>query len=230
MRIIKAVIFDFDNTIVHMPTQIRLFHKVKGDYIGLSTASFARHKNLIGKTGFLRNCNFDSRSFEEFRTQRDKSYFTEQIVEVLRSETTQWKAMYFDYFLEMLSKEEDAENVYILSARGHEPEEFLKGLRVLQSYLDNVHGKKIHLPRKEHLHFVGNMPNIAEAKAQVIESIIKKESGENTTVIEFADDDEENIHKAQGLIEGLKDNFAHISFEISHVLETSVKKLLIKGK
>lgn len=225
---IKAVIFDFDDTIVKMPTQIKLYHETKGDYVGLSTAAFAKHKHLIGKTGFLKHCRFDAKSFEEFCTHEKKSYFTEDVVEILRRPDDNWKALYFEHFLEMLSTEEDAQNVYIVSARAHYPAEFLTGMRILQTYLEKNHNHKIFLPRKEHLHFVGKFPNIALAKASVIESIVLKESGENTTKIEFADDDHDNIQKAKELLEALQESFGHISFVLSHVQEDKVESHKIK--
>lgn len=221
---IKAVIFDFDDTIAKMPTKIKLFHEENRDYVGLSTSGFAKHKGSIGKTGLLKHCRFDSKTFEEFCTHEDKSYFIEDVVEILRRPDYQWQALYFEYFMEMLSTEEDSQNVYILSARGHDPSEFLKGLRILQTYFEKNHGLKIFLPRKEHLHFVGKQPNIPLAKASVIESIVLKEAGENTTRIEFADDDEDNIEKARHLLEALQENFGHISFVLSHVLEDRVHK------
>lgn len=227
---IKAVIFDFDNTIVHMPTEIKLFHQTQGNYVGLSTAEFAKHKHLIGKDGFLKNCSFDATSFEEFCSHKGKSFLIDDLVEILRSSEPSWQAYYFNYFLEMLSTEDGSHNVYILSARAHSPEEFLSGLKILQGYLEGKHGIKIFLPQKEHLHFVGDKKHIALAKASVIESIVMKESSENTTEIEFADDDHDNVEKAQSLLEEIKYRFSHITFTVSHVLENTVKKVLIGRK
>lgn len=220
---IKAVIFDFDDTIVKMPTKIKLFHDVKKDYVSLSTSAYAKVKGSIGKEGFLKHCRFDLKSFEEFSSHEGRSYFVDDIVKILRRSDKDWKAQYFEYFLEMLSTEEDSQNVYILSARAHNPVEFLRGLRILQGYFEKYHNLKLFLPRVEHLHFVGKEPNISIAKASVIESIVRKESGEETTHIEFADDDEDNIEKARELLLSLKDTFKDIQFMISHVQEDRVK-------
>ena len=219
---IKAVIFDFDDTLVKMPTKIKLFHEGKKDYIGLTTSSYARLKGNIGKEGLLKHCRFDLKSFEEFSTHEDRSYFVDDLVKILRQGNTDWQAQYFEYFLEMLATEEDSQNVYILSARAHDPEEFIRGMRILQTYFEKNHDLKLFLPRVEHLHFVGKNANIALAKASVIETIVRKESGENTTHIEFADDDEDNLEKAKELLQSLRESFGHIEFMVSHVMEDRV--------
>ena len=228
---VRAIIFDFDNTIVNMPTKILLFHQGNKSYLELTTDAFAKYKSFVGKEGIFKHCSFDHNSFKEFRTHDDSSFFIDDIVELIRSgNPSKWQAFYYEKFLEMLSTEEDAQNVYILSARGHKVEEFLDGLRILQSFLEKKHSLKIHLPRKEHIFFVGDNPNIADAKADVIKEIIKKESLENTTHIEFADDDHDNIKKAQEMLQGFIKPFAKMSFFVSHVMEKAVNTIKINHK
>ena len=223
-----AVIFDFDNTVIHMPTKIKLVHGETKEYLHLSTAEFAHKKEFIGKPGILEKYSFDERSFEEFRSHKGKSFLINDLLGLLHQDKDHWKAYYFNYFLEMLSTPEDSENVYILSARDHEVEEFYSALDLLRLHLKTKHGICIYLPKKEHLFFVGGMKNIALAKSSVIESIIRKESIENTEEIEFADDDLDNVKKAHSLFEDLKGGFSHLTFTLSHVLESSVKKIFIK--
>lgn len=231
MKEVRALIFDFDNTIIHMPTKILLFHQGNKSYLELSTDSFAKYKGMIGKEGVLKHCSFDHNSFREFKTNEDSSYFIDDIVELLKTGVPhKWQALYYDRFLEMLSNEDDAQNVYILSARAHKVDEFLDGLRILQSFLEKKENRKIFLPRKEHIFFVGDQPNIAEAKALVIQEIIKKEAKENTTHIEFADDDHDNIHKAKEMLQGFIKPFSKISFFVSHVMEKAVSTIKVNHK
>lgn len=226
---IKAVIYDFDNTIIHMPTKIKIFNNSKGDYLSLSTEKFAKYKHLIGKDGIFKDCHFDSKSFEEFSSHQGvNSFLIKDIVKTLNSGSSEWRAFYFNNFIKMLQTRNDAQNVYILSARSHSSDEFLDGLRILKKFLNKKYNIDIFLPLKEHLFFVGNNPNIAEAKSEIIERIIMKESKEKTTDIEFADDDQDNIEKAKKLLMRIKNDFSSISFTVSHVLTNSVKKIKIK--
>ncbi len=204
-KVIKAVIFDWDNTVIHMPTQIKVRHKLNNNYIGLSTESFAKFKKFIGKEGVLKHYEIDHFSFSEFSSHQDKSYLVKDFVNLINStKKDEYRAYYFDKFIDMLKNSEDADNVYILTARSHDVDEFFKGLRILQDYLFKNEGIKIHLPKKSHCFFVGKQPNVSLAKSEVIKSILIKESGEGTHILEFADDDHDNVEKAKESLSSLE--------------------------
>lgn len=220
----RAVIFDFDNTIMNMDTKIYLKHNKKDKLLSLTTKEYAKLKHTIGNSGPLLKYSLYNSSFKEFESCGNKNYFLEGICNAINLPHKKWKAFYFEYFLEMLSSQKSAENVYILSARAHSKEDFISGARILKSYVKKKYGKKIHLPRRENLFFVGDKRKIALAKAAVIESIVRKEAYEGSIEIEFADDDFENIQEASTLLNSLKSSFSSVSFVLSHVLNKGVKK------
>jgi len=109
----KYYAFDWDDNIVHMPTEIVLKTE-DGDEIGMSTADFAEYRGKIGKE------NFDYKGdvivglaedpFRNFRTGGDKQF----LIDVMKAK----QGPAFDDFREAIN---NGSIFSIITARGHNP-------------------------------------------------------------------------------------------------------------
>jgi len=73
----KYYAFDWDDNIVHMPTEIVLKDD-NGEEVGMSTADFAEYRTKVGKSDFDYNghtiVGFAENPFRNFRTEGDKQF------------------------------------------------------------------------------------------------------------------------------------------------------------
>jgi hypothetical protein len=144
----KYYAFDWDDNIVHMPTEIILKNE-KGDEIGMSTEDFARYRHEIGKEPFVykgeKIVGYSDNAFRNFRTEGDKMF----IIDSMKAKP----GPAFEDFKEAIN---NGSIFSIITARGHHPntikqaiynyivsdfngidkEQLLKNLRKYRTFVD----------------------------------------------------------------------------------------------
>jgi len=117
--------FDWDDNILHMPTEIFLLND-KGEEVGMSTQDFAKYRSLIGIEDFDYNQNiivgFANDSFRYFRDQLDPNIFVKDVQKALDNDM---RAKSFNKFIKCLTT---GSLFAIITARGHEPETMRRGI------------------------------------------------------------------------------------------------------
>lgn len=110
---LKYYAFDWDDNIVHMPTEIVLLDD-KGNEVGMSTEDFAEYRTDIGKKDFLykgkKIVGFASNPFRYFRTEGDNKFLKDVMGAKLGPA--------FKDFKEAI---ENGSIFAIITARGHNP-------------------------------------------------------------------------------------------------------------
>jgi len=109
----KYYAFDWDDNIVHMPTEIVLKDD-QGEEVGMSTADFAEYRTKVGKGDFNYNghtiVGFAENPFRNFRTEGDKQF----IIDAMKAKV----GPAFDDFREAIN---NGSIFSIITARGHNP-------------------------------------------------------------------------------------------------------------
>lgn len=117
--------FDWDDNILHMPTEIFLLND-KGEEVGMSTRDFAKYRFLIGVEDFDYNQNiivgFANDSFRYFRDQVDPNIFVKDVQKALDNDM---RAKSYNKFIKCLTT---GSLFAIITARGHEPETMRRGI------------------------------------------------------------------------------------------------------
>ena len=117
--------FDWDDNILHMPTEIFLLND-KGEEVGMSTQDFAKYRSLIGVEDFDYNQNiivgFANDSFRYFRDQVDPNIFVKDVRKALDNDM---RAKSYNKFIKCLTT---GSLFAIITARGHEPETMRRGI------------------------------------------------------------------------------------------------------
>lgn len=110
---LKYYAFDWDDNIVHMPTEIILVDD-KGNEVGMSTEDFAKYRTDIGKKEINykghKIKDFAENAFRNFRVEGDKKF----IVDSMRGKL----GPAFDDFREAIN---NGSIFSIITARGHNP-------------------------------------------------------------------------------------------------------------
>jgi hypothetical protein len=110
---LKYYAFDWDDNIVHMPTEIILVDD-NGDEVGMSTEDFAKYRTDIGKKEIdykgRKIVGFADNAFRNFRTEGDKKFISDS----LRAEL----GPAFKDFREAIN---NGSIFSIITARGHNP-------------------------------------------------------------------------------------------------------------
>lgn len=129
--------FDWDDNILHMPTQIMLQTK-DGDEVGMSTSDFARKRAEIAKVEFKYKGKIvvgldETTAFRNFRDESDSGVFKKDVVLAIQSGNygPAWRD-----FMECLTH---GSIFAIITARGHESEEIRKGIEyIIDDILSDV--------------------------------------------------------------------------------------------
>ena len=110
----KYYAFDWDDNIVHMPTEI-ILKTSDGDEVGMSTSDFAEYRTKIGKEDFEYKGNtivsLADDAFRNFRTEGDKQF----LIDAMKAK----RGPAFDDFKEAIN---NGSIFAIITARGHNPE------------------------------------------------------------------------------------------------------------
>lgn len=116
----KYYAFDWDDNIVHMPTEIILKTK-DGDEVGMSTADFAEYRDRIGKKNFDYKgdiiVGLAENPFRNFRTSGDKQF----LIDAMKAKV----GPAFDDFKEAIN---NGSIFSIITARGHNPNTIKQGV------------------------------------------------------------------------------------------------------
>ena len=116
----KYYAFDWDDNIVHMPTEIILSTK-DGEEVGMSTKDFAEYRHDIGKKDFEYKGNvitgYGKEPFRNFRVEGDKQF----LIDAMRAEP----GPAFEDFKESIN---NGSIFAIITARGHKPETLKKAV------------------------------------------------------------------------------------------------------
>lgn len=111
---LKYYAFDWDDNIVHMPTEI-ILKDDKGQEVGMGTEDFATYRKKIGKENFEYKghtiTNFADDPFRNFRTDGDRQF----LVDAMNAKV----GPAFDDFREAIN---NGSIFAIITARGHNPE------------------------------------------------------------------------------------------------------------
>lgn len=111
---LKYYAFDWDDNIVHMPTQIILLDE-DGEEVGMSTQDFAEYRHNIGKKNFEYNnhniVGFADNPFRNFRVEGDKQF----LIDAMQAKP----GPAFPDFVEAIN---NGSILSIITARGHNPE------------------------------------------------------------------------------------------------------------
>jgi hypothetical protein len=109
----KYYAFDWDDNIVHMPTEIMLVDD-KGDEVGMSTSDFAEYRTEVGKKDFNYNgrkiVGYAENPFRNFRTEGDKRFLLDSM-----------KAKIGPAFSDFKEAINNGSIFSIITARGHNP-------------------------------------------------------------------------------------------------------------
>jgi hypothetical protein len=121
---IMAFVFDWDDNIFNMPTQIMIFHKTTGEQIGVSTAEYALVRESIGKPG-TKYADYEQRkdpatgSLRYFGDSSENG--TARFLKDIEAAMTkpQWQGPVWKDFVSASSKTHTAKYTWLITARLH---------------------------------------------------------------------------------------------------------------
>lgn len=145
---LKYYAFDWDDNIVHMPTEIMLKND-EGDEVGMSTEDFAKYRSMVGKENFEYKGNtivgFSDNPFRFFRTEGDKQF----IIDAMNAKV----GPAFDDFREAIN---NGSIFAIITARGHNPETIKQGVyNYIVSNFNGIDKEELIKNLKKYRSFVG---------------------------------------------------------------------------
>ncbi|MFN9068921.1 MAG: hypothetical protein ACK5V3_16970, partial [Bdellovibrionales bacterium] len=224
--ITKVLSFDFDDTIMRLDTKIILFSKSKpGEKREVSTTEFAEIRGQLGLSGEWADYEVRTtpNSFEHFRTTPEK-HFVKDMVKALESgDESKWKTKQTDLFMQQLKTKETADLVTIITARGHEREEILEGLKKLLEYYTQKTGKKYFLPKDMNIYAVGKSADPAAEKAAVMVRLLDFLLKIGVKEWIFMDDDLANIEKMRKVLISEKNRWPSMKIDIQYTPYTEGK-------
>lgn len=222
----KTRIYDWDDTIMYMPTKIILFKIGSNESIQVSTQKFAEIREQIGQPGSLyqsyevrkNEMTPETGSFRFFRSGNgaEPNYFYEDVKKALSSGNMDWMGPSFMDFLSDLATSENREDTYILTARGHSPLEIQQALDLIAKYAMDRFGLKINPMRLENIFAVGAAQDPSGKKSEILLKLASADQKKGYGGLIFKDDDMGNIRKAQEVLKAR--TFNGYKIEIEHIL------------
>lgn len=218
----QLLVFDWDETVMIMPNQIRLFHKASEDTLLISTTEFSKYRTEIGVPGgkyenYYTKLEAPGGSHDEFQITGPESYFKKTIEKAIQLPETQWQGPAFWNWVAALQNQESANKAYVLSARGHLPEEWNEGFMVLQKYLWQKYRIRIFLPPIENNKGVGSGANVAQRKADWLADLINKPNQNEIKGLIYLDDDMANAKRARELFARTNLVSSHFQAQVVYV-------------
>ncbi|NCN26981.1 hypothetical protein GW915_05340 [bacterium] len=121
--------FDFDDNVVHLPTQIVLFHKTSDLEKHISTQDFAKVHPLLGKPGsewehFEAIISKERNSYKNFREQNydleegKEQPLIQDLKKALEDPLLEWRGPSWGFFVYAVNNNRP---ISIITARGHHP-------------------------------------------------------------------------------------------------------------
>ncbi len=124
--------FDLDDNVLHLPTEIVVFHRATSQEVHLSTADYAQVHSDLGKRG--KWADFELRedpkhgSFRYFRSHGTKKHFVDDIRSALQTPEYVWKGPSWSFFYHAVF---NGRPLTLITARGQDPDELREGLAIL---------------------------------------------------------------------------------------------------
>ena len=226
----KFFLFDWDDNILNMPTQIILDKKINNQWVKVlvSSKSFRHIRKNIGKNYRLRKD-----SFSQFKGSK---HFEQDIITSLNNKSF---GPVFDKFLKTLSGGQD---FAIITARGHSPKTIKKGIIYIiknvmtpsqkKELILNLNGESVenYLSRQKYrtvsspefikefgLDIGSQSPELGKkiALTHYVENVVNNSNTFHSISVGFSDDDIGNIKAVESMIKKeLKNKFPKINFVI----------------
>lgn len=222
----RARVYDWDDTIMYMPTKIILFRKGSNDSIQVTTQEYAEIREHIGQPGSKYE-NYEIRknearpefsSFQFFRSNSGVgvNYFYEDVKRALNSLNLNWMAPSFMDFIGDLADPIKSKDTYILTARGHSALEIQQALDLIAKYAKDRFGLNLYPIPIENIFAVGAAQDPSGKKSEILIKLAETYQKKGYAGLTFKDDDAGNVRKAQ---EAFKDKkFPSFNVDIEHIL------------
>lgn len=217
--------FDWDNTVMVMPTMIRIFNKHDSSFKEISTEEFAFVRKSMGEPG-TEFADWEFRypdSFYQFQAAENwrEGYFVPQFEVALQSPDGRAEA--FDKLIDSLSSQKSAKVTSVITSRNNSQQELVMVVvrlrQVVEKEIFDRTGRKIrlYLPPRENFRPQGKAgANISEAKAKDLLVVAPKHLKYGATAYEFFEDD---AVTRKVVIEAAKENMDPKDFERFKVID-----------
>ncbi|MFI5361054.1 MAG: hypothetical protein ACHQ49_03705 [Elusimicrobiota bacterium] len=227
---LKVKIFDNDDNVLYLATRIYLKNKITGEEAALPTAEFAQARPMIGKSGKYQDYDYfmapDGGSFRDTSDIRNPNIFPSDVAEALKLPSAMWRGPFWFPYATALADAETAPWVGILTSRGHEPENQVKGYDVLKqnAFLKNspraemnwgVDTEKVRPILPPGLKTPEKKAAFLISALDLIESIPLEKKGRRHT-LEYSDDDADMITKVREILsaEAAKKRWPHVDIDL----------------
>ncbi len=225
--------FDFDDNIMHLATNIVLFHKDSGEEKIISSHELSMESENIGKRSIYKDYKFDyndkSGSFRYFRDKKitflekllgKKQSFVADIERALKTPDYQWKGPSWKFFHYAVYNQRP---LSIITARGHAPETIQEGIALLvkRGFLPKipnylciypVSNKSVRqkLGDQDYKLSTAMLKKVAIVKS--VESAFAKYGKNSYHRFGMSDDDPKNVELIEQAMVELKQKYREISF------------------
>jgi len=223
-------VYDNDDNVVYLGTQVYLKHKTTGEEKALTTAEFAAVRPEIGKSGPMKEYDYfkaaDGGSFRDFLDGKNPNVFAQDVATALNSPSGTWRAPFYFNFATALADGETAPWVAILTSRGHEPENAVKGYEVMKQraglkntpraeLIWGVDTDKVRPMLPTGLKTPEKKTAFLISALDLIESVPMARKGRRHT-LEYSDDDADMINKVRDLLtaEAAKKRWPHVNIKL----------------
>lgn len=196
-------VYDWDETVLNMPSQVKLFSKTSDDILFISNGDFAINSKKIGSEAPYADYEIRGQvpggSFDESQLTGPNSLFKKTLEKAVQSPESEWQGPAFWNWVKDLQTAEGARRVYTLSARGHLPKEWHEGYKVLKDFLLSHHNIKIFLPPIANSSGVGGGRQLAIKKSNRLAQLIDTHANANILGLIYFEDNLPNATKAREL-------------------------------
>ena len=195
----KYFVYDHDDNLMRMQTKIKLFHRVTGEVVQVSTSEWAKIRHEVGKSGrykdFVVQPDPLSGSFSDFNNEQ----IIEEVQEIIANHSPEsWQGWSFADFYKSRAA---GYGVFVLTARRPQVETAIAAYGILDRYVEQKTG--VLVPPLLPSAFIGiggaSDPSMAKALklAEILDTIQVEvgASGEQAS-LGFSDDDSNNARVA----------------------------------
>ncbi len=242
--------FDFDDNVVHLPTEIFLFSKTDNSQRAISTHEFAKIAHQIGNPASAEWGQFklieDPKvgSFKRFREQETLKLNEQPLIQDMNTALTHkfvdWRGPSWDFFVYAVNNNRP---ISVITARGHHPHTIRRAIDLLvlsrdlgahPNYLSVYpvsHPETRHRLENEilfHSHKIGNSLSTAELKKRAIHRAVRDAMecyGENPFHrFGMSDDDPSNVALIREAMKELKQIYPDNAFFVISTFDRKVFK------
>lgn len=244
--------FDFDDNVIHLGTQIVLFHRHRAEEREVSTQAYATISNLVGKAGSEWE-DFEFRldpgpesSFRNFREQ-DRARLAgknqplvHDMLSALQNPFLEWRGPSWEFFVHAVNNNRP---LSIITARGHHPHTIRRAINILVESRDLSASPNYlsiypvsHDDTRKKLGDLDYKWSIAELKKEAIKAAVRDAFecfGENPFHrFGMSDDDPLNVALIREAMHDLKKIYPENAFFVfdTHGRKISREEILIDGE